>query len=403
MRVARLVGDPGTRLDPRMSTFGSRWGALGLLALGAAFGTGEAVRATESWVYFGTYTGGKSRGIHVSRFNHETGALGSPALVAEMANPSFLALHPEGRHLYAVGETADSAGRGGGTVAAFDIDPANGALKRLSVQDSHGSHPCHLTVDHTGRWVLVANYSSGTLGVFPIEAGGALGPAKQVVQHEGSSVNQARQKAPHAHSIQVDPRNRHAIAADLGIDKLMVYDFNARTGELTPNDPAFVPLAPGSGPRHFAFHPDGRHLFAINEMLTTITAFSYDGRRGRLRELATVPTLPGPNPGDASTAEIVVHPGGRFVYGSNRGHDSIVVYAFDRKAGTLQYVEHEPTGGRTPRNFAVDPTGRWLLAENQNSDSVVVFAIDQETGALSPTGQRIEVGAPVCAKFLRIR
>jgi 6-phosphogluconolactonase len=376
---------------------------LGLLTLSVVPGAEGNAAAAESWVYFGTYTGGKSRGIHVSRFNHETGVLGQAALVAEMTNPSFLAVHPNGRQLYAVGETADSTGRRGGTVAAFQLDAATGGLKPLSTQDSHGSHPCHLTVDRTGRWVLVANYSSGTLSVFPVAEDGSLGSAKQVIQHSGSSVNTSRQMAPHAHSIQLDPRNRHAIAADLGIDKLMVYDFDAKTGQLEPNQPPFASLAPGSGPRHFAFHPDGRHLFAINEMLTTITAFSYDGRQGRLKELGTVPTLPGPNPGDASTAEILVHPTGRFVYGSNRGHHSIVVYRFDRKTSALTLVEHESTGGKTPRNFVIDPTGRWLLAENQDSDSVVVFAIDADTGALTPTGQRIEVGSPVCARFVAVR
>lgn len=355
-------------------------------------------------VYFGTYTGGKSRGIYASRLDVASGQLTPPALVAETRSPSFLAFNPAGTHLYAVGELDDFGGKKEGAVGAWTVDPATGGLKALNQQSSGGAHPCHLTVDRTGRWVLVANYSGGNVAVLPIQPDGSLGAATCVIQHFGWSKNPQRQGEPHAHSINLDAANRFAVAADLGIDKLLVYAFDAGRGVLTPADPAFVLAEPGSGPRHFAFHPDGRQAFAINELLQTVSSFKYDAKTGELQPLTTVSTLPGgvAVPGN-STAEVAVHPNGKFVYGSNRGHDSIAVFEIGRGGRRLTLLENTPTQGKTPRNFGIDPTGRWLLAANQDSDSVVVFEIDAKTGRLRSTGRQVEVGRPVCVKFLPAR
>ncbi|MCX7887879.1 MAG: beta-propeller fold lactonase family protein, partial [Verrucomicrobiae bacterium] len=353
-------------------------------------------------VYFGTYTRtGKSKGIYRSLFNAVTGALGRPELVAETTNPSFLAIHPNRRLLYAVGELADKKG---GAVCAFAIEPS-GKLTLLNQQSSVGAGPCHVNVDKTGKNVLVANYAGGSVAVLPIQSDGCLREASCFIQHVGSSVNPKRQQGPHAHSIFLDAANRFAFAPDLGLDKIMIYRFDADKGVLTPNDPAFATVAPGSGPRHFAFHPNGRFAYVINELSCTITAFRYDTKRGTLTEIQTVSTLPQgetvqPN---YSTAEVVVHPNGKFLYGSNRGHDTIAVFAIDRRSGKLTPIQHAPVLGQIPRNFNLDPTGRWLLAAHQNSDSVVVFRVDTDTGKLTPTDQRIELGAPVCVKFVPLK
>lgn len=370
------------------------------LAGAGLLGLGSTAFPAEMLVFFGTYTGGKSEGIYLSQFNSRSGALSEPRLVATTPSPSFLAFHPDGRRLYAVNELGETDGRPGGAVSAFEVEPDSGALTPLNRRPSGGAHPCHLVVDGSGRWVLVANYSGGNLAVLPVLEDGALGDPWQMVQHRGSSVNPQRQKAPHAHSINLDAANRIAVAADLGIDKLMIYRFEPAVGSLAANDPPHTDLAPGSGPRHFAFHPRGRHAFAINELQSTLSSFRYDPRRGALTPIETVTTLPAEFTGNNSTAEIQVHPSGRFVYGSNRGHDSIAVMRFDRRRERLTWVGATPTGGRTPRNFGIDPTGRWLLAANQGSDSVVVFRIDARTGTLTPTGRSITVGTPVCVKFL---
>lgn len=370
-------------------------------AAGAARETAPA--PTGFRVYFGTYTGGKSRGIYASRLEVASGRLSAPELVAETPSPSFLALHPGGRLLYAVGEIDNFGGKKEGAVSAWALDPATGSLKALNQQSSKGAHPCHLVVDRSGKWVLLANYSGGNVAVLPIQNDGSLGPASCVVQHFGWSQNPQRQGEPHAHSINLDAANRFAVAADLGTDKLMIYQFDAAQGKLEPADTPFVLAEPGSGPRHFAFHPDGRRAFAINELLQTLSSFKYDPKNGELTPLTTVSTLPEgkPVPGN-STAEVQVHPNGEFVYGSNRGHDSIAVFKIGRGGKKLTWVENASTRGKTPRNFGIDPTGRWLLAANQDSDSVVVFAIDGKTGKLTPTGQTLEVGKPVCVKFLAL-
>ncbi len=356
----------------------------------------------EYLVYVGTYTGAKSKGIYVSRLDVATGKLSAPELAAETKSPSFLAIHPTAKYLYAVGEISDFGGKPAGGVSAFAIDPATGKLALLNQQTSGGPGPCFVSVDRQGKCVLVANYGGGSVESIPLQADGKLGEVGTFIQHSGSSVNASRQKEPHAHSINVAPDNRFAFAADLGLDKVLIYKLDADKGTITANDPAFAAVAPGSGPRHFAFHPSGKFAYVISEILCTMTAFSYDAARGELKEVQTISTLP---PGESvkagySTAEVVAHPSGKFVYGSNRGHNTIVGFAVDTKTGKLTHIENTPTQGKTPRNFAIDPTGAWLLAENQDSDTIVVFHIDAKTGKLTATGQSIEVGSPVCARFV---
>lgn len=371
---------------------------LGALLLGAA-------RATDDHlVYFGCYTSGKSKGIYVSRFDSATGKLAAPELAAATTNPSFLAIHPNHRFLYAVGEMS-GAGKKAGAVSAFALDATTGKLTLLNQQGSGGSGPCYVGLDSAGQTALVANYGSGSVASLPIKADGTLCPAVSEMQHVGSSVNPSRQKGPHAHSIFLDAANRFAFAPDLGLDKVMIYRFDAAKGTLTPNEPAFASVVPGSGPRHFAFHPNGKFAYVINEMLCTVTAFAYDAARGVLKEIETLSTLPAGEsvkPG-YSTAEIRVHPNGKVLYGSNRGHDTIAVFALDPTTGKLTLIQNAPTLGNIPRNFNFDPSGKWLLAAHQKSDNVVAFSVDQATGKLTPTGQQIEVGACVCIKFMPLK
>ena len=360
-----------------------------------------AVAKGELRVYIGTYTGaGKGQGIYVARFDAASGKMGVPELAAEIVSPSFLAIHPNGRFVYAVSEIDNLDGKKTGAVSAFAIDAKTGKLAFLNKVASGGPGPCHLVVDKTGKNVLVANYSAGRAAVLPLQVDGRLREASSVVQHKGSSVNKQRQQGPHAHSINLSPDNRFAFVADLGLDKVMIYRFDAVKGTLTANQPAFVTLPPGSGPRHFAFHPTGKFAYVISEMGNTMTAFSYDAARGALQTLQTITTLP---PGYAKTsycAEVVAHPSGKFLYGSNRGHDSITVFAVDPVKGTLTTVEQAPTQGKTPRNFRIDPAGNFLLAENSESNNIVVFRIDLKTGRLKPTGQVVPVGSPVCVRFV---
>ncbi len=353
-------------------------------------------------VYFGTYTGEKSRGIYVSRLDAASGTLSAPQMAAETPSPSYLAVHPSGTFLYAANEVNTFEGKDTGSVSAFAVDRASGQLKALNQQASAGGGPAHLIVDRTGKTVLVANYGGGSVAALPINANGTLQPASAAIQHRGSSVDPKRQTAPHAHSITTDPGNRFAYAADLGLDKVLIYRFDPERGSLTANEPPFAAVKPGAGPRHFTFHPSGRFAYVINEINLTVTAFTADAQRGTLTELETLPTLPqGQSMQEGfSTADVQIHPSGRFLYGSNRGHNSIVVFAVDQKTGRLTYVENRSTEGSTPRAFGIDPTGTYLLAANQRSDSIVVFRIDRESGRLTPTGHTLEVPSPVCVKFV---
>lgn len=380
--------------------------AWGLLTSAGLWAVATTAMANESavkryHVYIGTYTGGESKGIYVLDMDLETGRLGKLRLAAESVNPSFLALHPNGRSLYAVNEIGNYQGEKAGAVTAFAIDRRSGGLKEINQQSSRGGAPCHLVVDRPGKNVLVANYTGGSVACLPIRAGGGLAPASAFVQHSGSSVNPARQEGPHGHSINLDRENRFAFAADLGLDKVLIYRFDSAKGSLQANDPAFARVSPGSGPRHFAFHPNGKYAYVINEMLLTVTAFAYDAKRGALRPIQTITTLPDGKPQRGqSTAEVRVSPDGRHLYGSNRGHNTLAIFSIDPNSGRLSVVGHQSTGGKTPRNFGIDPSGAFIIAANQSSNSLVVFRRDAKTGRLTPTGQTVPAPAPVCVKFL---
>jgi 6-phosphogluconolactonase len=354
--------------------------------------------------YVGTYTqdGSKSKGIYAYRFDPTTGDSTALGLAAETTNPSFVAIHPNGRFLYAVNELGNYEGPNSGGVSAFSIDRETGKLTFLNEVGSRGADPCYIIVDKAGKHVLVANYTGGSIAAFPIDDSGKLGAASAFVQHTGHGANPKRQEGPHAHSIDLSPDNRLAFVDDLGLDELLVYKFDASTGSLTPNDPPFVKLDPGAGPRHFALHPSGKFAYVVAEMASTVTALSVDMHTGKLQRLQTLSTLPEDFKGENDDAEVEVHPSGKFLYASNRGRDSIAVFAIDPRKGTLTRVDDVSTQGKVPRHFEIDPTGHFLLAENSKSDNIVVFRIDQSTGRLTPTGHKIEVGSPVCMKFLKL-
>jgi len=390
-------------LDSRSTACGFLVGLLFMSTSVSAFAVDATrISAVEAWVFIGTYTDGNSKGIYRARLDLSTGDLSEPELAAEIENPSFLALHPAGKFLYAAGELSKFEGKPGGAVSAFALDAKTGTLTLLNQKSSRGAGPCHLVVDRGGRNVLVANYGGGSVAVLPIDEDGSLQEASAFVQHVGKSVNPRRQEAPHAHSINLDPNGRFAVVADLGLDKVLVYRFDSEKGSLRPNDPPHVELAPGAGPRHFAFHPSGRFGYVINEMHSTVTALVYDAKRGMFDEIHTVSTLAEPHQGN-STAEVQVHPSGKFLYGSNRGHDSLAIFSIDEETGRLTSVGHQSTDGKTPRNFGIDPTGAFVLAANQSSNTIVVFRIDERTGQLKPTGHSIEVPRPVCVRMLTIR
>lgn len=374
------------------------------LALGCSGVVRPAFGASDKnnyLVYIGTYTGAKSKGIYAAQFDAATGRLSEPALAAETKNPTFLAIHPNQRFLYAANEIGNFAGKKSGSISAFSIDAATGKLTLLNQQSSGGGEPCYVVVDRTGRNAFAANYGGGSITVLPVKENGSLGEATAFIQHQGSSVNKERQEAPHAHFITPDPANRFALTCDLGLDKVLVYRFDASQGTLAANDPPAATQAAGSGPRHLAFHPKGRWVYVINEMASTMTVFSYNARQGALKELQTISTLPDGFKGDSNTAQVQVHPSGKFVYGSNRGHDSIAVFAVDKKTGQLKLLQHQSTLGKTPRHFTMDPTGKWLIAENQDTDNIAVFSIEPKTGALTHTGQVLKAPSPVCLQFVR--
>ena len=354
----------------------------------------------DLFVYIGTYTKGESKGIYVYRFDPKTGKLTKIGLAAETVNPSFVAIHPNHRFLYSVSEVDDFQGKSSGAVSSFSIDSKTGLLTKLNTVSSKGSGPCYVKVDATGKSLLVANYGSGSIAALPIKDNGELGEAASAIQHLGSSADKERQSGPHAHSINPSPDNRFAIVADLGLDEVLVYKLDAAKALLTPNTPPFTKVAPASGPRHFAFDPAGKFGYVINEMKSTVTAFSYDKAAGTLKEIQTITTLPAGFTGETSTAEVQVHPSGNFLYGSNRGHDSIAIFTIDKKTGMLTAAGHTPTQGKTPRNFGIDPSGKFLFAANQDEGGVVVFRIDAKTGKLTPTGDKLDIPFPVCVKFM---
>ena len=354
----------------------------------------------EFLAYVGTYTSGKSEGIYICRLDLSTGELKLIKSVTGVKNPSFLAIDPKKKYLYSVNEVAKFEGKPGGGVSAFLIDQETGDLTFLNHQFTKGGAPCYVSVDKTSSFVLTANYGSGNLSIFPILDDGSLGEMSDFVQHEGSGLDKRRQKAPHAHCIVIAPDNRYVFSADLGIDKIMIYKLDTKNGKLIPNDVPYAELAPGAGPRHFTIHQNEKYAYVINEINSTVTAFEYDKVKGILTEIQTIPTLPKDFEGTSYCADIHVSPCGKFLYGSNRGHDSIVIYSIDENTGRLEYIGTESTQGSWPRNFAIDPTGAFLLVENQKTDNIVIFQIDRDTGKLNQTGNITEIPSPVCIKMI---
>jgi 6-phosphogluconolactonase len=357
-------------------------------------------------VYIGTYTHGKgpaeSKGIYCGQLDLATGKVTIDG-VTPTVEPSFLAIDSSRQFLYAVNEVEKLDGVNAGGVSAFAIDSKSGELKPLNRRPSEGTAPCHLSIDKDRRVVLVANYGNGSIAALRIEPDGSLGKSRQAIPKTGASVNRARQEGPHAHCISLDPANHFALEADLGLDLVFVYAFDANRRDAQQGVLAYKSagdLKPGSGPRHFVFSRDGRFVYVINELASTISTFAYDAETGGLRSLATHSTLPKGFSGSNTTAEIDVDLNGRFLYGSNRGHDSIVIFSINPDTGMLTYVGHQPSGGKTPRSFGIDPTGRYMLVANQDSNNVVVMRIDQQTGKLTPTGNSVEIGMPVCVKMI---
>jgi 6-phosphogluconolactonase len=365
-----------------VSLLAAAWASLALQPAAAALLT----------VYFGTHTAGPGKGFSVAQFNTETGALSKPEFLLETPAPAYFIIAPGGRRLYACNST--------GFVSAYAIDPATARLSLMNQKPSGGGDPSYISLDTTGHYVLAANYDGGNVGVWALTSDGSLGERTALVQHTGSGVNPQRQKHAFAHSVRVDPSNRFALVGDLGLDKLFVYKFNASDGTLTPNDPPFARSAPGSGARHVVFHPNGRWVYLITEMGSTITLFNWDTERGALAEVQTVSTLPKDFHGQSMCSEILVHPNGRFVYASNRGRDSIAVFSVDAESGRLAPIQDMPSGGKTPRNFDLDPTAHWMLVTNHDSNNATVFRIDAQSGKLTPVGQPVEVPYPFCPRFL---
>jgi 6-phosphogluconolactonase len=368
----------------------------------SALPQGTTRAGTEWLMYVGTYTNQQSKGIYGYRFQ-PSGKFTSLGLVAETSSPSFLVVDRNQKFVYAANELTTYEGRSAASISAFAIDPATGQLKLLNTVSSKGPGACHVSLDETGKWLFAANYFGGSLAEFPVHEDGSLGEASAFIQHSGSSVDRERQSGPHAHSAYVAPGNRFVLTADLGLDEVMVYRLDAANGKLTPNEPPFAKLAPGSGPRHLAFGKDGKFVYVLSEMAATVTVFRYNAGAGTLAQTQTISMLPAGYTGPKSGAEIAIHPNGKFLYASHRGDNTIAIFRIDPGSGALTAAGRVSTQGKTPRNFAIDPTGAFLLAANQDSGSIVVFRIDQATGALTPTGDILKVASPVCIVFARAR
>lgn len=372
-----------------------------LVLLSAARTSGKDSKPSPYLAFIGTYTSKtESKGIYAFRFETATGQLTPIGLAAQTQDPSFLAVASNEKYLYAVNETSTFDGKSSGAVTSYSLDRKSGKLTQLNQVPSGGADPCYVSLDQTGKYLLVANYTGGSVATFPVSPDGHLGAASAFVQHTGSGPNKERQEGPHAHFIATSTDNRFVFAVDLGLDEVVIYRFDPAKGSLTPNDPPFAKLDPGVGPRHLAFHPNGKFAYVLSEVKSTVTAFAYDSKNAFFSTLQTLSTVPKDFTGHNDTAELVVHPSGKFLYASNRGHDSIAVFAIDAAKGTLTPAGDFPTQGKTPRNFALDPTGNFLLAANQESNNIVVFHIDHATGALAPTGQVSEVPAPVDIVFV---
>ena len=360
-----------------------------------------AILAVPAWagdmfVYFGSHGKGANIGFSLAHFDTGTGKLTTPVFLEEAVAPAYFMIRPDGTRLY----TCNSSP--GSSVSAYAIDPSTAKLTLLNQKPSGGGEPCYVCLDATDRYLMVANYEAGSIAVFALKADGSIGERTAFVQHTGSSAHLDRQTQAHAHSIRLDPTNRFVLAADLGVDKVFVYRFDPKTGALQPNDPPFASVPPGSGPRHMAFSPDGRTVYVANEMGSSIIRFGWDSGHGILTPFETISTLQQGFQGASTCAEILVHLSGKFVYATNRGHNSVAVFSVQAKTGRLIVVQHVPTQGKTPRNCEIDPTGKWLLVSNQDSDTVVTFRIDQSTGRLTQAGEPVAVPAPFCERFLHV-
>ncbi|MEO6611104.1 MAG: lactonase family protein [Chitinophagaceae bacterium] len=354
--------------------------------------------AQEQYMIVGTYDSPKSEGVYVYRFNSSDGTAREMSHV-NTPNPSFVAVSPDGRFVYAVHETAPQDGKGG-DVAAFSFNKKTGTLTLLNKQPSGGDHPCHVEMDKTGKWLFISNYSSGSLSVLPVNPDGSLG-APTTIQHSGSGKNPQRQKGPHTHGAIISADNRWLFVTDLGIDKVLVYSFDAATGKLTAAKQPFAASVPGSGPRLITFHPNNRFAYLVEELSGTVVVFN--SHNGVLKAVQRISTMPAGDTSFAGSADIRVSPDGKFLYASNRADaNTIAIYRISDKKGTLTFISHQSTLGKTPRNFSIDPSGKFLLAENQNSDEIVIFKRDGKSGLLSDTGKRITVGKPVCIKWVPI-
>jgi 6-phosphogluconolactonase len=361
--------------------------------LGLSVGLLPGPSSASTTVYFGNYTSGDGAGIYRADLNEETGELGVPVLAGPAQSPSFLAIHPMMPRLYAVSEVGE------GLVTSFAIE-ADGSLRSMGVQSTRGAGPCHVCVDPSGGAAVVANYGGGSSASYPVLADGSLGPVASFIPHSGSGPNPERQKGPHAHCAMTDPAGHRAFVADLGADRIFIFQLDSGSGEMVPNDPAAVLTPAGGGPRHLAFHPKGKFAYANLEMTSEITHLSYNGETGEMRVLETLSTLPPDFDKPNSTAETLVHPGGDFVYVSNRGHHSIAAFRIGQN-GRLSPIGHYPTGGEVPRGFGITPDGRFLVVGNQKSGNVVVLRIHPESGALEPTGFGAKMPSPVCVRFYR--
>lgn len=353
--------------------------------------------AADMFVYFGSHRAGPNIGFSLSHFDTDTGVLTKPEFLLEARAPAYFVIHPDGLHLY----TCNSGDPGG--VSAYTIDPHTGHLALINRELAGGGDTSYLSLDQTGRYALAANYNGGNIAAFALRPDGGLGDWTAFIQHTGKSVDPQRQTHAYAHSIVVDPTNRFALVADLGVDKVFIYRFNAQDGSLLPHSPASVSVAPGSGARHVKFHPNGHWVYLINEMGCTVMGFDWDSAKGTLTQFQTISTLPADFKGTSACAEMEIHPNGKFLYGSNRGHDSLAVFAIDQANGHLTPVEHVSTQGKTPRNFAFDPTAQWIICTNHGSDNAVVFRVDGATGRLTQTGQPVSVPYPFCERFLPVK
>jgi len=362
-------------------------------------------------VYVGTYTDpilfgtgeifqGKGRGIYCYDLDPSTGQLAYAGTTTGVTNPSYLAFDPAQRFLYAVNELKTFENEATGTLSSFSVDSATGGLAFINKKPTGGTDPCHVTISRDGRLVFVANFMSGSVCVFSVARDGSLEKASDFIQHVGSSVDPRRQNGPHAHSTALDFTGTFALVPDLGLDKVMVYRIDAEHGKLKPAGHPWAASKPGAGPRHVAFHPNGRFLYLINELDCTIAAYSFNAKTAEMKELQIVPTLPAGYSGQNSCADLQIAPSGAWLYGSNRGHDSIVIYAVNGQTGKLDCVGHEPTQGRNPRSFGIDPTGAFLIVANQSSSNLVPFRVNPKTGGLQATGTVVEVPTPVCVKII---